>query len=465
MWLGGCALAGLFGAFLSQAGGPWLLGLAAIVGAQGAMMVGRAARLPSWAAWPLVVGSVAVGALGFRGAEIALYLGLVALLLLLTARFADLAIGLSAFCLPASGPGLRTPGTMTLTDPVAREFAHARREASELSVASLSVPAERGTTRRLAGIARELVPGLRRSDVIVRAVTDRLVVVLPRADTDVAKAVITRALAHGDPDVLVGIATFPEDALTWAGLKDVAREREAPWLDAGGPGPGPPAPVGTAPSEEPSTDEGDRPPVLLEVRVPGRHLRRAIDLIVLALAAPVVLPLIALMAAVVKLDSPGPAFVRIVRVGQDGEPFELLKLRTMTADAEARKESLRHLNTLPWPDFKIANDPRTTRAGRWLRPRSLDELPQLLNVLRGEMTLVGPRPCSVRLVDYEPWQGERLEVTPGLAGSWQAEGRGSADFATRCRLDIRQAQGGSIRVNLMLVIATLRSVLRSRGAL
>jgi lipopolysaccharide/colanic/teichoic acid biosynthesis glycosyltransferase len=466
MWLGGCAVAALLGAFLSQAGEPWLVGIAAIVAAQGAMMVGRAARLPIWAAWPLVAGSVAVGALSFHGAEIALYLGLTALLLLLTAKFATLAIGLSAFCLPASGPRLRNPGTMTLTDPVAREFAHARREGSELSVASLSVPAERGLTRRLAQIARELVPRLRRSDVIVRAVTDRLVVVFPRADADVAKAVLTRALAGGARDLQVGIATFPEDALTWTGLKDVAREREAPWMDTGGgPGPGVPAPASSATGEEQLTDEGDRPPVLFEIRVPGRYLRRATDLVVLALAAPIVLPLIALMAAAVKLDSPGPAFVRIVRVGQNGKPFELFKLRTMTADAEARKESLRHLNTLPWPDFKIVNDPRTTRVGRWLRPRSLDEVPQLLNVLRGEMTLVGPRPCSVRLGDYEPWQGERLEVTPGLAGSWQAEGRGSADFATRCRLDIRQAQGGSIRVNLMLVIATLRSVLRSRGAL
>ena len=117
-----------------------------------------------------------------------------------------------------------------------------------------------------------------------------------------------------------------------------------------------------------------------------------------------------------------------------------MKLRSMTADAEARKEALRHMNTLAWPDFKIADDPRITRVGRVLRKYSLDELPQLLNVVRGEMTLVGPRPCSVRLVDYEPWQGERLEVTPGLAGRWQAEARGIADFATRCRLDILQGE-------------------------
>ena len=137
----------------------------------------------------------------------------------------------------------------------------------------------------------------------------------------------------------------------------------------------------------------------------------------------------------------------------------------MTADAETQKEALRHLNILPWPDFKLVDDPRITRAGRWLRRYSLDELPQLYNVLRGDMTLVGPRPCSVKLSDYQPWQGERLDVTPGLADRWQADARGSADFTGRCRLDISQAKTGSFRVNLMLLIATLRSVLSARGAL
>ena len=93
---------------------------------------------------------------------------------------------------------------------------------------------------------------------------------------------------------------------------------------------------------------------------------------------------------------------------------------------------------MAWPDFKIADDPRVTRVGRMLRKYSLDELPQLYNVLRGEMTLVGPRPCSVKLADYDLWQVERLDVTPGIVGRWQAEGRGRMDFAERCRLDIRQ---------------------------
>jgi lipopolysaccharide/colanic/teichoic acid biosynthesis glycosyltransferase len=206
------------------------------------------------------------------------------------------------------------------------------------------------------------------------------------------------------------------------------------------------------------------PIVLVEVRPASAVLRRALNLVVLALAAPIVVPVIVLLAIVVKLDSPGPAFVRITRLGRDGRPFRLLKLRSMRRDAEQMKEALRHLNTLPWPDFKIENDPRVTRAGRWLRKYSLDELPQLYNVLRGEMTLIGPRPCSVRLDHYELWQTERLDVTPGLVGRWQADGRGTLDFASRSRLDIGQSRSRSLRGDLAMVAGTLRSVIVSKGA-
>jgi lipopolysaccharide/colanic/teichoic acid biosynthesis glycosyltransferase len=209
---------------------------------------------------------------------------------------------------------------------------------------------------------------------------------------------------------------------------------------------------------------GDRPIMLVEVRPASALVRRALDLLVLALTAPIVVPVIALLVIVVKRDSPGPAFVRITRLGRDGRPFGLLKLRSMRRDAEQLKEALRHLNTLPWPDFKIADDPRVTRAGRWLRRYSLDELPQLYNVLRGEMTLIGPRPCSVKLDHYELWQTERLDATPGLVGRWQADGRGTLDFAARSRLDIGQSRSRSLRGDLSLVVATLRSVIDSKGA-
>ena len=105
------------------------------------------------------------------------------------------------------------------------------------------------------------------------------------------------------------------------------------------------------------------------------------------------MPVVSLLAIAVKLDSPGPAFVRIKRLGRDGRPFDLFKLRSMTRDAESMKETLKHMNTMAWPDFKIAEDPRVTRVGRILRRYSLDELPQLHNIVRGEMTFVGPRPA------------------------------------------------------------------------
>jgi lipopolysaccharide/colanic/teichoic acid biosynthesis glycosyltransferase len=472
-WFAACSLLAVAAAALSRSDGPGVLGVAAIFAAQAWILAGRAASLPYWITWPAAIGCAAVGALGQHGIDLALYLGLVALMLVLVDRFAALSIGLSTFCLPRGGARSRTPNAMPLTDPVAREFAHVRRQGSPLAVASISVPEGRCASRPLPRIARDLLRSLRRTDVIVRAVKERLIVVLPDNDNQVAASVLGRCLGGDRPDVFVGIATFPHDGATFASLTEVARAREQRWSARGPPrADDRPDPFAGEMAKLRTRGRGDntektqeRPPVLFETRSATLPLRRAADLLVLALAAPVVVPLIALLALVVKLDSPGPAFIRIRRLGLDGRPFELLKLRSMTRDANSRKEELSHLSILPWPDFKVADDPRITRAGRWLRKYSLDELPQLYDVLRGDMTLVGPRPCSVELADYEPWQGERLEAIPGLAGRWQADARGSADFVGRCRLDIRQAEKGSVRVSLMLIAATLRSVVRARGAL
>lgn len=195
-----------------------------------------------------------------------------------------------------------------------------------------------------------------------------------------------------------------------------------------------------------------------------RVARRLLDLVVLTVAAPLVVPLVLVLAALVKLDSPGPAFIRHRRVGRAGRQFDLFKLRTMVEDADELKEQLRHLNVLPWPDFKIPDDPRVTRVGRLLRRSSLDELPQLWNVVRGEMTLIGPRPCSIPLERYALWQTERLEVTPGIVGVWQATARGKASFAERCSLDIRQARSLSVPRALALSASTVVAVLTGRGA-
>ena len=190
--------------------------------------------------------------------------------------------------------------------------------------------------------------------------------------------------------------------------------------------------------------------------------RRSIDVIVVVAVAPLLVPLVLLLALIVKLDSPGPAFWSHSRVGRGGKTFKMLKLRTMGADAEQRKAALKHLNVLEWPDFKIPNDPRVTRVGRWLRKTSLDELPQFWNVLRGDMTLVGPRPCSVPVSDYKLWQTERLEATPGLFGRWQACGRNRADFDKRCRMDIAQLRSQSMRDAVRDAVGTVLALMRTR---
>jgi lipopolysaccharide/colanic/teichoic acid biosynthesis glycosyltransferase len=447
IWLAGCSLVALASAALSLADGPWLLGFAALMAAQAAVVAGYATRLPALVTWPLGLGCVAAYALAYGLSDLAVFVGLAALLMLVVDRFAALSVGLSAFLLDAAPP-----------DPIARDFARVRRERSRLTVASISVARTRGSSRRVAQVAHTLVPYLRVTDAVVRAEPDGVAVVLPGADDHAARCVLGRIPAHARGDLVLGTATFPDDGQTYALLKDVARSRQRPWPREDGPSAnGHTPPAGQEPRDE-------RPAVLLEARGLGTPVRRGLDLLVLLLAAPVVAPLVALLVIAVKVDSPGPAFVRIKRLGRDGRPFGLLKLRSMTRDADRMKEALKHLNSMAWPDFKIADDPRVTRLGRVLRKYSLDELPQLYNVLRGEMTLVGPRPCSVKLADYALWQSERLDVTPGLVGRWQAEGRGSMDFADRCRLDIRQVRSRSIRVNFQLVVATIRSVFVSKGA-
>ena len=191
----------------------------------------------------------------------------------------------------------------------------------------------------------------------------------------------------------------------------------------------------------------------------GGAIRRGVDLVVLVLVAPAAICLVAILAAAVRIDSLGPVFISHRRMGQGARPIRVWKLRTMVRDAEERKLALQHLNVLPFPDFKIPNDPRVTRVGRWLRKTSLDELPQLWNLLRGELTLVGPRPCSIAVDKYSLWQTERLEATPGLLGKWQAHGRNQADFDARCRMDIGQIRDGSAVSEVAVAAKTVRAVL------
>lgn len=194
-----------------------------------------------------------------------------------------------------------------------------------------------------------------------------------------------------------------------------------------------------------------------------RFLKRTIDLGVCILALPVIVPVMAMIAVAIVVDSPGPVFFVQQRTGRGGRRFPMLKFRTMVRHAEELKASLAHLSIVPPPDFKVIDDPRITRVGKVLRATSLDELPQLINVLVGHMSLIGPRPTSFSASTYDLWHTRRLEVRPGLTGLWQVQGRNEADFDQRLRLDLRYIDRCCLPVDLWIMAATVRAVVRRQG--
>jgi lipopolysaccharide/colanic/teichoic acid biosynthesis glycosyltransferase len=201
------------------------------------------------------------------------------------------------------------------------------------------------------------------------------------------------------------------------------------------------------------------------LRPPRRDLaKRVLDLVAGGVLLLVTVPLLVVIAVAVRLDSPGPVLLRQQRTGRGGVRFTMFKFRTMVANAEELKASLAHLNVLPPPDFKIPDDPRITRVGRVLRATSLDELPQLLNVLLGDMSLVGPRPTTFSAATYDAWHGKRLEVRPGITGLWQTRGRNTTTFDERLRLDIAYIDRRSLTLDVRILLETVAAVARRTGA-
>ncbi len=192
--------------------------------------------------------------------------------------------------------------------------------------------------------------------------------------------------------------------------------------------------------------------------------KRILDLTICALFLPVLLPVIGLCALAIWIDDPGPIFFMQKRTGKGGRRFKMFKLRTMAKNAEELKQKYAHLNELTWPDFKITNDPRVTRVGRILRKTSLDELPQIFNIIKGDMSLVGPRPTSFDVSTYKLWHTERLEVVPGLTGLWQVSGRSDLDFDDRLRLDIEYIERRSLWLDIWILIRTVTVVFTQEGA-
>lgn len=195
-----------------------------------------------------------------------------------------------------------------------------------------------------------------------------------------------------------------------------------------------------------------------------RALKRGLDLVLCVMMLPVAIPVLAICAALVKLTSQGPVFFVQERTGRAGHRFKMLKFRTMVPGAAGMKAELADRNIMGGPDFKIADDPRVTRIGHLLRKTSLDEAPQIWNILRGDMSLVGPRPTSFEANTYDLWHTERLEVTPGLTGLWQIAGRGEIDFDDRVRLDIAYVRHRSLPLDISILLRTIPAVLSRRGA-
>jgi len=193
--------------------------------------------------------------------------------------------------------------------------------------------------------------------------------------------------------------------------------------------------------------------------------RRALDILVSGTALVLLSPLFLLVAAAIKLTSRGPVFYRQKRAGLGGEPFWFYKFRSMAIDADARKGELQNENEKDGPIFKMRNDPRITWIGRIIRPLSIDELPQLYNVFRGDMTLIGPRPATLdEVAEYEPWQRERLNSVGGLTCIWQVSGRSEVSFDDWMRMDRRYQRDRSLRMDISLLFRTVTAVLSRRGA-
>jgi exopolysaccharide biosynthesis polyprenyl glycosylphosphotransferase len=198
---------------------------------------------------------------------------------------------------------------------------------------------------------------------------------------------------------------------------------------------------------------------------PQALAKRLFDIVVSGTVLLLTLPVFLVIAAAIKLSSPGPVFYRQQRIGKQGNPFTLLKFRTMVDGADVMLDLLVAANEADGPLFKIRNDPRVSRVGRYMRRWSLDELPQLLNVLRGDMSLVGPRPpLAHEVARYEDWQLDRLEVRPGITGLWQVSGRSDLSFSEMVRLDLFYIENWSLAYDMFILIKTIPAVASSRGA-
>lgn len=197
----------------------------------------------------------------------------------------------------------------------------------------------------------------------------------------------------------------------------------------------------------------------------NQTIKRLVDVTVAVIVLLLTSPLWVLVPVAIRIDSPGPVLFNQVRIGRKGEPFIVHKFRSMVANAEAQKSQLMAFNEADGPLFKIRNDPRMTRVGRFLRRTSLDELPQVWNVLKGDMSLVGPRPAlPEEVAQYEEWHKRRLDASPGMTGLWQVSGRSAMGFDEMVLLDTFYCENWSFGLDLKILLKTIPRVLLGEGA-
>ena len=194
-------------------------------------------------------------------------------------------------------------------------------------------------------------------------------------------------------------------------------------------------------------------------------LKRAADLVLIVLLGLVALPVVALIALAIRMNSAGPVIYRQTRIGKNGKPFTCYKFRSMITGADSQQGLVAKMNEATGPLFKMRNDPRTTAVGQWLRRYSLDELPQFYNVLRGDMSLIGPRPNLPQEVEqYQEWHKKRLSVSPGITGLWQVSGRSDLTFDEMVLLDIYYVENWTLALDLHILLRSIPAVVKGRGA-
>ena len=196
-----------------------------------------------------------------------------------------------------------------------------------------------------------------------------------------------------------------------------------------------------------------------------KFCKRGIDVIVAGVGLILLSPIITIVACAIKLTSKGPIFFFQKRVGKNGELFNMYKFRSMVVNAEELKEKLKHKNEMSGPMFKMKDDPRVTKVGKFIRKTSLDELPQLWNVLKGDMSLVGPRPSLPKEVEqFDSWMFKRLTVRPGLTCYWQVSGRNNIDFEDWMKLDVKYVEERSFWIDIKLIFKTVGVLFGDKNA-